>query len=356
MKTASPGRRLLPFQVLALVGLVAMLAVVAYYPFTWDPPRSVRNTVARHTDGSLQFGTMNRARTSGDPSWLGAARAGRRVEIHLVVLPDFPRPETETSIMLLARDYWRLDFGISEVDSQMNLKLRRSGSNVEGEPQIAVADAFRPGHWTTIDVVFGDRVTVAIDGEQRAVQRFGAGSFDLWSGGRLALGGEVNGGGSWQGRIRTAEVRTSAGSVDYVAPGALTVPASYVLLPDHVTPFPPPTPFEWLVLLIHFVSFIPLGYLLVTSRWFRGDVRSATFAAGALALALAAGKVLFPRHTAVADVVVQVIGAFVGALIATHGRLTPGQPRAGLHLGRDLPARGDRGRRDERQPDRKPLP
>jgi hypothetical protein len=77
----------------------------------------------------------------------------------------------------------------------------------------------------------------------------------------------VNGGGSWQGRIRTAEVRTSAGSVDYVAPGALTVPASYVLLPDHVTPFPPPTPTEWLVLLIHFVSFMPLGYLLVTSRW-----------------------------------------------------------------------------------------
>jgi VanZ family protein len=356
VKTASPGRRLLAFQVLALVGLVSMLVVVAYYPFTWDPPRSVRNTVTRQADGSLRFGTMNRARTGGDPSWLDAARRSGRVEIHLVVLPDFPQAESDAAIMLLARDYWRLDFRISETDSRMTLQLRRTGSNVEGEPPIDVDGAFRPGHWTTIDVVFGDRVTVAIDGEQRAVQRFGAGSFDLWSGGRLALGAEVNGGGSWQGRIRTAEVRTSAGSVDYVAPGALTVPASYVLLPDHVTPFPPPTPTEWLVLLIHFVSFIPLGYLLVTSRWFRGDVRSATFAAGALALALAAGKFVFPRHTAVADVVVQVIGAFVGALIATHGRLTPGQPRAGLHLGRDLPARGDRGRRDERQPDRKPLP
>ena len=171
----------------------------------------------------------------------------------------------------------------------------------------------------------------------------------------------MDGGGFWQGKIRTAEVHTAAGSVDYITtPGAITVPASYFLLTDHVTPFPPPTPFEWLVVLIHFVSFIPLGYLLVTSRWFRGDVRSATFAAGALALALAAGKFVFPRHTAVADVVVQVIGAFVGALIATRGRLTPGQtpgqPRAGSHLGRDLPARGDGGRRDEREPDRKPLP
>src|SRR5262249_10203590 len=130
-----------------------------------------------------QFGTMNRARTSGDPSFLGAARAGRRMEIHLVVLPDFPRAETETAIMLLARDHWRLAVGISHAESPTNTGLRPEGSNVEGDPQIAVADAFRPGHWTTIDVVFGDRVTVAIDGEQRAVQRFGAGSFDLWSGG-----------------------------------------------------------------------------------------------------------------------------------------------------------------------------
>jgi VanZ family protein len=329
------------------MGLVAMLTVVAYYPFTWDPPRSVRNTVTRPTDGSLRFGTMNRARTSGDPSWLGAARGGGRAEIHLVVLPDFPRTESESSIMLLARDYWRLDFRISEADSRMTLQLRRTGSNVEGEPPIVVDGAFRPGHWTTIDVLLrGDRVTVGVDGEQRAVQRFGAGSFDLWSGGRLALGGEVNGGGSWQGRIRTAEVRTSAGSVDYVAPGALTVPASYVLLPDHVTPFPPPTPTEWLILLFHLVSFVPIGYLLVTSRRPRRDVRTATLAAGVLALALAAGKVLFPRHTAVADVVVQVIGAFLGALMAT---------REGSRLGRDLPVRGDRGRRDEGQPDRQPL-
>jgi hypothetical protein len=334
-------------RVLALVGLIGMLFVVAYYPFTWDPPRVVRNTVTRDADGSLRFGTMNRARTSGNPGWLGAARRDGWAQIHLVVLPDFPRTESESSIMLLARDYWRLDFRISEADSRMSLQLRRTGSNVEGEPPIVVDGAFRPGHWTTIDLLLrGDRVTVRVDGEKRADQQFGTGSFDLWRGGRLALGGEVSGGGSWQGEIRAAEVRTAAGSVDYVAPGVLTVPASYFLLTDHVTPFPPPTPTEWLILLFHLASFVPIGYLLVTSQWLRGDVRSATLAAGALALALAAGKFLFPRHTAVADIVVQVLGAFLGALMATGG---------GSRLRRDLPVRGDRGRRDEGQPDRQPL-
>lgn len=345
--TGSRGRRPSLFQVLALVGLVAMLSVVAYYPFTWDPPRSVRNTVTRQTDGSLRFGSMNRARTVGDPNWLSAARRTGWAEIHLVVLPDFPGTESESSILLLARDYWRLDFRISELDSRMKLQLRRTGSNVEGEPPIVVDGAFRPGHWTAIDVVLrGDRVTVGVDGAQRADQQFGTGSFDLWMGGRLALGGEVNGGGSWQGKIRSAEVRTAAGSVDYIAPGAVNVPASYFLLTDHVTPFPPPTPIEWLMLLFHLASFVPIGYLLVTLPWLRGDVRSATLAGGALAFALAAGKVLFPRHTAVADVVVEVIGAFLGALLAT---------RAGSRLSGGLPARGDRGRSDEREPDRQPL-
>jgi hypothetical protein len=340
------GRRS-PTQSLTLVGLVAMLAVVAYYPFTWDPPRIVGNTVARDADGSLRFGTMNRARTGGSPGWLDAARRSGWAEIHLVVLPAFPRTESESPIMLLARDYWRLDFSISEADSRMNLRLRRTGSNVEGEPPIVVDGAFRPGHWTTIDVFLrGDRVTVAVDGERRADQQFGAGSFDLWKGGRLALGGEVNGGGAWQGEIRTAEVRTAVGSVDYVTPGAVTVPASYFLLTDHVTPFPPPTPTEWLILLFHLASFIPIGYVLVTSRLLRGGVRTATLAAGALALALAAGKFVFPRHTAVADVVVQVIGAFLGALLAT---------RAGSQVGQDLPGRGDRDSGDEREPDRQPL-
>jgi hypothetical protein len=36
-------------------------------------------------------------------------RSGR-VEIRLVVLPDFPQAESDAAIMLLARDYWRLDF------------------------------------------------------------------------------------------------------------------------------------------------------------------------------------------------------------------------------------------------------
>ena len=54
----------------ALLGMVLVLIVIAYFPFAWDPPRTVRNEVTRSADGSLRFGEMNNARTPGTPAWL----------------------------------------------------------------------------------------------------------------------------------------------------------------------------------------------------------------------------------------------------------------------------------------------
>ena len=57
----------------ALVGILLVLTVIAYFPFTWSPPRTVSNQVTRNADGSLQFGELNRARTPGTPAWLSVA-------------------------------------------------------------------------------------------------------------------------------------------------------------------------------------------------------------------------------------------------------------------------------------------
>jgi hypothetical protein len=55
-------------------------------------------------------------------------------------------------------------------------------------------------------------------------------------------------------------------SIDYVQSGALVVPPSYLYLPDHITPFPPPTSSEWVILVLHLLSFIPVGLLLMWTR------------------------------------------------------------------------------------------
>ncbi len=59
---------------LALLGVVLVLVVIAYYPFGWDPPRYVTNGVTRSTDGYLRFAEMNNARTQGTPAWLPSVR------------------------------------------------------------------------------------------------------------------------------------------------------------------------------------------------------------------------------------------------------------------------------------------
>jgi hypothetical protein len=61
----------------ALAAVIGLLIVVAYYPFSWDPPHVVRNQVTRTVSGTLQFGTRNMASTAATPGWLPAASPDR---------------------------------------------------------------------------------------------------------------------------------------------------------------------------------------------------------------------------------------------------------------------------------------
>jgi uncharacterized membrane protein YfcA len=67
------------------------------------------------------------------------------------------------------------------------------------------------------------------------------------------------------------------------------------------------------------LSFILVGFLIALTR--RPLIRPvpATLLAIGLAVVLAAGKFLFhTRHTAVADIVTQAVGALLGALLASR--------------------------------------
>ncbi|MPY81114.1 MAG: hypothetical protein GEV04_22325 [Actinophytocola sp.] len=304
-----------------LAGLVAVLVVTAYAPFRWDPPRPVTNGVDRTAPHVLTFGDRNAARSAGAPAWLDEVRKGRRLQIDLEAKPRFPQLHHRAPVMMVADDFWNTNVAVVQDGTGLMLWLRRVGANDNGDPPFYVADAFRPGHWTAVHVIVQhDRLIVRVDGATRLSEPLPAGSLRTWTEGTLALGDEVRGGRAWQGAIRRAEVRTPGHAVDYVQPGALEVPQRYLYLPDRVVPFPPPSRLEWLILLLHFLSFVPLGLL---ATWAQrpppralGGVRAMLVVCG-IAVALAAGKFLFAdRHTAVADLVVQFAGAALGALVA----------------------------------------
>jgi hypothetical protein len=301
----------------ALLGWVLVLVIVAYYPFAWSPPRTVRNEVTRSADGSLRFGEMNYARTPGTPAWLQEVRSSGTVQIQLQADPQ--SLHQHASMMMLASDYWHTDFAIEQFQSDLMVWLRRPGSDANGDPPFVISGVLQPQRWNSMNLMLrqGD-LRIDVNGRTRLAEHLPADSPGGWSPGQIALGDEVHGGGPWQGKIRLAEVSTPGYAVDYVRPGALLIPKRYFYFPDRIEPFPPGSGLGQLYLFFEVLSFVPVGFLVVWTR--RPPVRPipATLLAAALAVVLAAGKLLFAaRREVVADIVMQMIGALLGAVLAS---------------------------------------
>lgn len=115
--------------------MVVVLIVIAYYPFAWSPPRRVRNQVSRSADGSLRFGNMNYARMLGTPTWLRNVRKSGMIEIQLEAEPRMLAQNA--SMMMLASDYWHTDFAIGQSGSDLEVWLRRPGSDANGDPHMS---------------------------------------------------------------------------------------------------------------------------------------------------------------------------------------------------------------------------
>src|SRR5208282_3565985 len=174
----------------ALLGIVLVLTVIAYYPFSWSPPRTVPNEVTRSADGSLRFGTMNYARAPGTPAWLQEVRASGTIQIEA----DPQSLQQAAPLMILASDYWHGDFSIAQVYSNLGVWLRRPGSDAKGEPPFFIDRAFQPRRWNSVTLVLRHgSLRIDIDGRTRLAEHLAADSTSVWSPGQIALGDEVHG-------------------------------------------------------------------------------------------------------------------------------------------------------------------
>jgi hypothetical protein len=300
----------------ALAVVIALLVVLAYYPFTWDPPHTVHNQVTRTGTGALRFGTDNKASTVAAPGWLPAVR--RTGEVQILIEADPRSARGHAPMIMLGSDFWHVDFAIAQERSDLDVWLRRPGSRVNGAPPFVIAGVVKPGHWLSADVALrSGRLSISVDGRTRLTGRIPAAGLRTWAPGRVALGGDVQDSFPWPGQIRVAEVRTPGYTADYLRPGALSIPTSYLSVPGHIEPFPPVNARQWLLALVDLLTFIPAGFLIAWAR--RPPIRPVptTVLAGALAVLLAAGKFLFSaRHTSLGNVLAQAIGALLGALLA----------------------------------------
>ena len=300
---------------LALLGVVLVLVVIAYYPFGWDPPRYVTNGVTRSMDGYLQFAEMNNARTQGTPAWLPSVRRFGVVDVRVVFEPR--SADESAPIMMLASNFWDTDFAIGQDGSVLLVWVRHPGTDANGDPPFGVGGVVHARQWNVVDVILQhDQLRVDVDGSTQLLVGLPARSVKVWGPGQIALGNQVHGGGAWQGNIRLASVTTPGFSVNYVLAGALSVPRRYFYFPDHVIPFPPSDQ-DWLDFSADMLSFIPVGFLIVYSRRPPVPAVPAALLSTLVVVVLAAGKFLFHgRHTSVVMVVMEAIGGLLGVLLA----------------------------------------
>ncbi len=235
--------------------------------------------------------------------------------------------------MMLAQDFFTTDFALVQDDSDLLVYLRRPMSDANGDPPFAIDGILRSKRSNSVDVVMRHgTLRIAVDGHVRLIEHVPADSAQTWGQGRIALGDEVDGGNPWQGTIRLAQVRTAGHIVDYVRPGTLSIPETYFYFPDHVLPFPPKGEQQWLDVFLDMMSFVPVGFLIVWARRPPVGALPATALAAVLALVLAAGKILFHgRHISVAAIGTEIVGALLGALLASRlarSRTGTPEPRA----------------------------
>jgi hypothetical protein len=165
--------------------------------------------------------------------------------------------------------------------------------------------------WVSVDVTLRqDAIRIGIDGGTRVEAHLPADSLWARDPGQIVLG-EVHG----AAQIRLAQVRTRGYAVNYICPGALSIPASHLYLPDHTEPFPslPRGLEQWLIVFLEMLSFVPVGFFILRPR--RPPVRPMVtgLLGAALVVVLAAGKFLFhARHTSPAIVVMDGIGTLLG--------------------------------------------
>lgn len=235
-------------------------------------------------------------------------------------------------MMMLASNFWDTDFAIGQDHSSVRVWLRRPGSDSGGNPPFTVEGALQAHRWTGVDVlVHNDSIRVQVNGRTRLAAHIPDDSPKVWTAGQIALGDEVHGGGPWQGTIRDAQVSTRGYVVNYVRPGALSIPAHYLYFPDHIEPFPPTDLADWLTFPLQLLLFVPLGFLIVWARRPPMHPIPASLLAAGLIVVLAAGKLLFHgRHIAVAEIVMQAAGVLIGALLgwwwARHRARDPRAP------------------------------
>lgn len=297
-----------------LVGmLLATYVAFALYPFEWAPP--INNAQWPH-DGGIEFPDAGLARTDRPPAWVAAAMRSGQLTIRLRVRPATRDQTGPARIMSLSSDHYHRNFSIAQEHTQLVLRLRTQATDLNGLPDIRIADVFARQRWVNLAVMIEARqLRIVVDGKIRVRKDLPPRPLDTWDRSyRLALGNEMTGARPWLGRIARAAVYTGGATFRYTKPGALMFPA-LVWATGSAPTMVPFTHMQLRDTIVNLLGFVPLGWLLANDRRGRFRWRTVLFIAG-VSVSLELLQLGFPeRNTSINDVIFNTLGGTLGILL-----------------------------------------
>jgi VanZ family protein len=310
--------------------LIGGCLFAGYYPFNWQiwsDPQYDNGAVL--VDSELRLQTRGIARSEDVPPWVQKVKDGASLRVSLEVNTDSPKQYGPARIFTVSEDIARRNITIAQHGHDLEVRLRHTGSSLNGKPSRVIPDIFSESQWRQLDVVIeAGELHIGVDGITVDVSALPAGGTSNWSlSYLLAFGNELHGERPWHGRIRKAVVTVDDERIDYLATGALVMPEvvpiadQYRELPRwQLVPFSMKysTSFissarDWVVNLL---GFIPLGVLLMH---FSRAVRPLLVTVCVCALtsvAIEAGQVFLPsRISAIDDIILNSLGGALGAMV-----------------------------------------
>jgi len=302
---------------LLLLLALAINLVAATVPFTLDPPVLTQNRLEIGRDGALVLHDHSMARTMSPPAWLENAIRTDSLTIDLQVRPASSRQDGPARILTISQDYTSQNLMIGQEQSDLVIRLRRPGTDDDGEPAFVVPDVFESENLRDIllDVRPGS-LQVQIDRKPMIARRLSKNALDSWDQHfNLALGNEVIGGRAWNGVIYRAVISTPEHREDLLAVGYLQAPREWWEVPYRLSAlFAVDLPTDAYIAILHVIAFMPIGYAVVLSIS-RGKAYPLLLVLIlALAIGIEAAKIIIEdRHPTLLNVMANASGALVGA-------------------------------------------
>ena len=269
-------------------------AAVFLYPFRWSLPLRMANS-AEKTPAGWRFQSPGLVRSRGPATFDGG-----RFDLKLRMRSASIEQRGPARIFTISKDRSLRNLTLGQDGADLVLWVRAPGTPRNGTPQHRVRGVFSDGAWHSAHViVLGETVELFVDGELRLRRIYGSSVTATWDRNyKMAFGNELTGRRGWLGEIEYG--------------GPMERPTHY-WTPSHTPRWIPFRETKISDLLINFLSFMPLGLVLVRLGWSRP---AALLLAAALSPCTELVQIgLADRFASTTDVLLNASGSLVGTLL-----------------------------------------